>query len=276
MIALGLLTVAALCHAGWNLLVKSAPQQGPEFVWLYSVIAAPASLGLLGWALTNGTVLPSVWPALVSMVLHTAYAVVLQQAYRAGEFSVVYPVSRGTPPVLVTVATIPWTGWPRLQAWCGIGLVLGGVLALDRVWQRQGMARGTLLGLGVAVCSCAYTLWDAYAVNQLGVQLLAYLAVANLGQVVLLSAVLRLRRRPVRPVLAHWRRALPIAVLAPASYGLVLVAMSLAPVSAVATGRTLNVVLGVLLGALVLRERLTAWRIAGLVAVAGGVLLVSL
>ncbi|GLY82063.1 hypothetical protein [Actinoallomurus iriomotensis] len=64
---------------------------------------------------------------------------------------------------------------------------------------------------------------------------------------------------------------LPVAALVPASYGLVLVAMSLEPVGAVATGRTLNVVLGVV----ILRERLTPVRAAGLAAVAGGVLLVS-
>ncbi|MBB4678675.1 EamA family transporter [Crossiella cryophila] len=275
MIALGLLAVAALCHAGWNLLVKSSAQQGPEFVWLYSVITAPVALGLLGWAIARGPVLPSVWPALVSMLLHTAYAVVLQRAYRAGEFSVVYPVSRGTPPVLVTLAGIPAAGWPGLQVWSGVGLVLGGVLALDRMWTRPGVARGTLLGLAVAVCSCGYTLWDAYAITTLGAQVLPYLAVANLGQVLMLTAVIRPRRERLGPVLAHWRRALPIAVLIPASYGLVLVAMTLEPVSAVATGRTLNVVLGVLLGVLVLRERLTAWRVAGLAAVIGGVLLVS-
>ncbi|MBP2478414.1 drug/metabolite transporter (DMT)-like permease [Crossiella equi] len=275
MIALGLLVVAALCHAGWNLLIKSAPGQGPEFVWLYSVIALPGALGLLGWSLAEGTALPSLWPGLVSMLLHTGYALVLQSAYRVGEFSVVYPVSRGTPPALVTLATIPWTGWPRPLAWCGLALVLGGVLAVEWVDRRPGAARGVWLGLGVAACGCAYTLWDAYAITALGVHVLPYLAVGNLGQVLLLTVFVRARGTALRPVLAHWRRALPVALLIPAGYGLVLVALALEPVAAVATGRTLNVVLGVLLGALVLRERITPSRLAGLAAVVAGVLLVS-
>ncbi|GLY86384.1 hypothetical protein [Actinoallomurus iriomotensis] len=275
MIALGLLTVAAACHAAWNLLVKSSGQAGPEFVWLYAVLGAPASLALLGWSITQGTVGPALWSGLVSTVLHTGYAVVLQKAYGGGEFSVVYPVSRGTTPVLVTLAAIPWAGWPTPKAWCGVGLVLCGVVLTDNRWTRSEMSRGSVLGLAVAACSCAYTLWDAFAMAGLGARVLPYLAVGNLGQVAVLSAVVAPRHRRAGRVLAQWRRALPVAALVPASYGLVLVAMSLEPVGAVATGRTLNVLLGTLLGVVILRERLTPVRAAGLAAVAGGVLLVS-
>jgi drug/metabolite transporter (DMT)-like permease len=79
-----------------------------------------------------------------------------------------------------------------------------------------------------------------------------------------------------RRELSAWRRALPIAILTPASYGLVLVAMSLSPVSTVAVGRTLNVAVGNLLAVVVLRERPTLATVAGLTAVIAGVLLVSI
>jgi drug/metabolite transporter (DMT)-like permease len=74
-------------------------------------------------------------------------------------------------------------------------------------------------------------------------------------------------------VLQYWRAAVPVAVLTPASYGLVLVAMTLASIETVAIGRTLNVVVGTLLGLFVLRERLTPLTTTGLVAVTAGVLL---
>lgn len=266
---LGILTVAALCHAGWNLLMKRSGEQGPQFVWLCAVIAAPASVGLLVWAGVQGELARS-WPAgVVSMVLHTVYSVVLQWAYKNGDFNVVYSVSRGTTPVIVTLAAIPWIGRPSPQAWCGVAAVLIGVMVMDRV----ASSRGSVPGLAVAACSAAYTLWDGYAIASLGASVLPYLAVTNVGQLLVLSLVLGPRRRLD---LKAWRRALPIAVLTPASYGLVLVAMSLSPVSTVAVGRTLNVAVGNLLGVVVLRERLTLVTLAGLAAVLGGVLLVSM
>lgn len=269
MIVLGILTAAALCHATWNLLIKTSGQQGPQFVWLCAVIGAPASVALLVWSGLHGG-LSKTWPAgLVSMLLHTAYSVVLQWAYGKGDFSVVYSVSRGMTPVLVMLAAIPWIGLPSWQAWCGVAAVFVGILVMDRV----AASRESLRGLAVAACSCAYTLWDGYAIASLGADVLPYLAVTNVGQLLILSLYLGPRRRLE---LTAWRRALPIAILTPASYGLVLVAMSLSPVSTVAVGRTLNVAVGTLLAVAVLRERLTLATLAGLAAVVAGVLLVSI
>jgi drug/metabolite transporter (DMT)-like permease len=265
----GILSAAALCHAGWNLLMKSSGQQGPQFVWLCAVIAAPVSVGVLVWSGLHGG-LGRTWPAgVVSMVLHTAYSVVLQWAYKSGDFNVVYSVSRGTTPVIVTLAAIPWVGNPSARAWCGVAAVLVGVMVMDRV----ASSRGSLQGLAVAGCSAAYTLWDGYAIASLGASVLPYLAVTNVGQLLVLSLVLGPRRRLD---LSAWRRALPIAILTPASYGLVLLAMSLSPVSTVAVGRTLNVAVGNLLGVVVLRERPTLVKLAGLAAVLAGVSLVSI
>ncbi|MEV6286608.1 hypothetical protein [Kribbella sp. NPDC051770] len=266
MTALALLTVAAACHAGWNLLLKKSPLQGPGLIWLCTVLTAPVSLGLIGWRGLG----PAWWAALVSMALHTAYAVTLQKAYGAGGFAVVYPVSRGTTPILVALAAIPWTGLPPMVTWAGAALVAAGILLMDRTPGRRGLGRGVGLGLAVAACSCAYTLWDGFAITTLDVDLLSYLAMSNLAQVALLTAAVRPRQ-----VLQYWRYAVPIAVLTPASYGLVLLAMTLTTIETVAIGRTLNVVVGTLLGLLVLRERLTPLTTVGLAAVVGGVLLAA-
>lgn len=248
--------------------MKTSGQQGPQFVWLCAVIGTPVALGLLVWSGLQGG-LAKTWPAgLVSMLLHTAYSVVLQWAYGSGAFSVVYSVSRGMTPVLVTLAAIPWIGTPSLRGWCGVAAVVAGVLVMDRVAPGRGSGRG----LAVAACSCLYTLWDSYAIASLGVSVLPYLAVTNVGQLLVLSLVVR----PRRGMLKNWRQALPIAVLMPASYGLVLVAMALSPVSTIAVGRTLNVAIGNLLAVLVLREKFTVATLTGLTAVAAGVLLVSI
>ncbi|TDX03190.1 hypothetical protein [Kribbella sp. VKM Ac-2566] len=257
MTALGLLTASACCHAAWNLLLKRSGLGGPAFVWLCGLFTLPVSIVLL----VRGSLTPAWWAGVVSMALHTTYAVTLQKAYALGEFSTVYPISRGTAPALVAIAAMP----PHPQVYVGAALVLTGVLILD---PPRSQRRSVALGLAVAGCTAAYTLWDAFAVESLQVDLLSYLAVANVTQIVVLSTIVH----DVRGAVRHWRAAVPIAVLMPASYGLVLLALSFASVGTVAVGRTLNVVLGALLGAVVLRERP---RVAGLVVVVAGVLLVS-
>jgi drug/metabolite transporter (DMT)-like permease len=276
-IALGLLTASACCHAAWNLLVKRTSQTGPAFVWLCGLVTLPLSVALLIWSGLRGSLGTAWWSGLVSMLLHTTYAVTLQKAYGAGEFSTVYPVSRGVAPVLVTVAAIPWQGWPAAKAWGGVVLVVCGVLVMDGLHRhrRRGMALGLGLGLAVATCTAAYTLWDGFAMTSLGANLVPYLAVANVAQIVMLSTILASRRSELRAVLGQWRPAIPIAILTPASYGLVLLALSVASVGTVAIGRTLNVVLGAVAGFVVLRERLSLTRIAGLAAVVASVLIVT-
>ncbi|MFI6831257.1 EamA family transporter [Kribbella sp. NPDC050241] len=275
MIALGLLTASACCHAAWNLLVKKTSQTGPAFVWLCGLVTLPLSVALLIWSGLRGSLGSAWWSGLVSMLLHTTYAVTLQKAYGAGEFSTVYPVSRGVAPVLVTVAAIPWQGWPAAKAWGGVVLVVCGVLVMDGLRRYRRMALGLGLGLAVATCTAAYTLWDGFAMTSLGANLVPYLAIANVAQIVVLSTILAPRRGELRAVLGHWRQAIPIAILTPASYGLVLLALSFASVGTVAIGRTLNVVVGAVAGLVVLRERLSLTRIAGLTTVVAGVLIVT-
>lgn len=271
-IAFALLTGSACCHAAWNLLVKRSGLGGPAFVWMCGLLTLPVAVVLL--VLTWPT--KAWWAGLISMALHTTYAVTLQKAYALGDFTTVYPVSRGTAPLLVTLATLPWAGaWAQSTAGSGVGvrvvvgggLVLVGVLLVDRLGARRS-GRGVVLGVAVAGCTAAYTLWDGFAVTTLHVELPAYLAIANVAQIVLLSTIVRDHRQ----ALTQWRQAWPVAVLMPASYGSVLLALSFAPVGAVAVGRTLNVVFGGVLGALVLRERP---RFAALAVVVAGVLLVS-
>jgi len=262
-IALALLTASAACHATWNLLMKTVSAKGAAFVWLCSLITLPISVVLLVRA-------PSIqwWPALVSMALHTLYAVILQKAYAASDFATVYPVSRGSAPVLTALFALT-SNW---HVYAGAALVLCGVLLMDQLRTAGSLGLGIALGLVVAGFTAAYTLWDAYAITTLHVDLLAFLAVSNLAQVAILTVLVRGHRA----VLGEWRRAIPIAILTPASYALILLALSFASVSTVAVGRTLNVVFGALLGFVVLHERVTRTRLAGLAAVVAGVVLVSI
>jgi len=109
---LGLVLLAAVAHAGWNLLAKRA-QGGQGFVWLYTVAASVLYLPVLVAALVVAPG-PLGWEALVFMAgsgaLHTVYASLLQRGYRTGDLSLVYPLARGTGPLISPIAAIALFG----------------------------------------------------------------------------------------------------------------------------------------------------------------------
>ena len=273
--SLALVSAGSALHALWNVLVKRSGTSDVAFVWVYSAITAPLWLVVLTVGAIWGGLGPAWWAALVSTALHTAYAAVLQRAYSAADLSVVYPVSRGLAPILVTAVVAPWTGGPSAIQTLALMAVLVGVVLASRVtWRNLTRARGLWAGGAVAFCTAAYTLWDAFAVAELHVAVVPYMALSSLAQFVLLTIVLGRRRRELPAALAAgWTRALPIAVLVPASYALVLVAMRFGPPSVVATSRSLNVVFGVIAGVWLLREPFTRRSILGVSMIVVGVLM---
>ena len=175
----------------------------------------------------------------------------------------------------MTAVVAPWTGGPSAIQTLALMAVLVGVVLASRVtWRNLTRARGLWAGGAVASCTAAYTLWDAFAVAELHVAVVPYMALSSLAQFVLLTIVLGRRRRELPAALAAgWTRALPIAVLVPASYALVLVAMRFGPPSVVATSRSLNVVFGVIAGVWLLREPFTRRSILGVSMIVVGVLM---
>ena len=208
--SLALVSAGSALHALWNVLVKRSGTSDVAFVWVYSAITAPLWLVVLTVGAIWGGLGPAWWAALVSTALHTAYAAVLQRAYSAADLSVVYPVSRGLAPVLVTAVVAPWTGGPSAIQTLALMAVLVGVVLASRVtWRNLTRARGLWAGGAVASCTAAYTLWDAFAVAELHVAVVPYMALSSLAQFVLLTIVLGRRRRELPAALAAgWTRAL--------------------------------------------------------------------
>jgi drug/metabolite transporter (DMT)-like permease len=244
--ALGLVLAAGFLHAVWNLLAKRAGSEasGPAFVWLYSALSAAifaplaagvvvlggARVGALGLVFMFGT-----------GVLHVGYFLSLQEGYRVGDLSVVYPLARGTGPLLASGAAIVLFGErPGPVAVAGILLIVLGVFLLG--WEpggargsverkRLGMAFGLLTGVFIA----AYTLWDKYAVSDLSLSpILYYWASLLVETVVLLPVALRRKGEIVGIWRARRKEALGVAILSPLAYVLVLTALVFAPVSHVA------------------------------------------
>lgn len=270
-----LVTAGSALHALWNALVKRHGDPDPMFVWVYSAVALPMFVGLLIWA---GAARPHIdtdwgttmWTAMVSTCLHTIYAVVLQRAYARADMTIVYPVARGLAPAMVTAVACAWVGAPGILEITGLALVLTGTAIVGR-WRPGRATAGASQGVLIAVCTASYTLWDACAVGLLGADVAGYVAFAGAAQAALMTAALwRRRLHFTRALASSWRSAAPIAVLAPASYGLVLLALRDAPPGVVASARTLTIVFGSVLGVWLLRERPAPATWGGLVIICAG------
>ena len=276
--ALTLVLVAAVIHATWNLLNKQASGH-PTFTWLVAVLSAafyaPATIVIIEiWQMKVGVV--EVGMMAGSAALHTAYFVLLHQGYRAGDLSLVYPLARGTGPLLSTIAAIIFLGErPSVLAVAGALLIIGGVMVLTGNIARLGPA-GNRAAIGYALITglfiAAYTLWDKQAVSHFAIMPMVLDWGANVGRATLLTPfALRYSEEAVIEWREHKWEAVAVAILIPLSYILVLTAMSFTPVSYVAPAREISILIGTALGARLLAEGDAPRRLAAACAMVLGI-----
>jgi drug/metabolite transporter (DMT)-like permease len=243
--------------------------------------AATAVAGVVGLAVfaipaaVDWHVEPSVWPYVVaSGVLELIYIALLAAAYRQSDLSLIYPVGRGVAPVLVLIVGVAALGADTDAAQAaGVCLVGAGVLFL-RGPSRDADPRGVALGLAIAACIAGYTLVDNSGVERASP--LAYLElVMILPAFGYLAIVATLRgTAALRAELNLSSIVAGLLILTP--FSLFLYALELAPAAPVAAVRETSILVATALGALVLKERVSAGRWAGAALVAAGVILVSL
>ena len=276
--ALTLILAAAIIHATWNLLNKHASGHA-TFTWLVAVLSAllyaPATITIIEvWQIEMDFVTIGMMAG--SAALHTAYFVLLNQGYRAGDLSLVYPLARGTGPLLSSLAAIVFLGErPSAVALCGALLIIGGVVVLTtNVAQlRQSRAQDAVLyALVTGLFIAAYTLWDKQAVSHFAIAPLVLDWGANVGRAVLLAPfAIKYSDQTIVEWREHKYEAIAIAVLIPLSYILVLTAMSFTPVSYVAPAREISILIGTAMGARLLAEGDTRRRLAAACAMVVGV-----
>jgi drug/metabolite transporter (DMT)-like permease len=282
--ALVLVLGAAVLHATWNFLAKRSAGAGAPFVWLVdvgsavlwtpvAVVAILASSPRFGWA--------GVGLAAGSAVLHVGYFLFLQLGYRLGDLSTVYPLARGVGPLLATIGGIVILGErPGPLGVLGALLVAGGVLVLARSGVRSAAAAGQASGVGAGLVTglfiAGYTLWDAHAVADVDISPLLYGWATAIGETAILSPVAITGWPAVREAWrSYHREVLAVSLLAPLAYLLVLIALTEAPVSAVAPTRELSIVLGVVLGGRLLKEADAVLRVLAAAAVVAGVVFLA-
>jgi drug/metabolite transporter (DMT)-like permease len=288
-LALVLVLISAVAHAGWNFIAKRA-SAGPVFNWLFDSLSVVVCLplGIIQVladpsALSRLSLLAAVF-IVGSACLHLAYFLLLGQAYkRGGDLSVVYPLARGTGPMLSTAAAILLLGErPTPLAICGAVLIGVGVFVLAGNPARlrsSAASRSVVFAVLTGVVIAGYTLWDKQAVSDTGAGIppVLYFFLFTLLRALLLTPYALARLPVVRNEWRlHRRHALGIAVLSPASYILVLYALSVSPVSYVAPVREIGILLGALMGARFLAEGQAKRRLAAAAAMVAGVVALAL
>jgi drug/metabolite transporter (DMT)-like permease len=265
-LALGFALLAALLHASWNLLLRRTGETEAGtalMVCTGCVVVAP--LAAVTWSVQAAVV-----PYLVaSWTFELIYFVLLAAAYRRAELSLVYPLARGTAPVVVLVVGVALLGvQPSIPGGLGVLFVGAGVL-LVRGLRGGGDTKGALLALATAVAIAGYTLVDRVGVTLAGA--VTYLELAMiLPGVLYLLVVIRLRGATF--VRAQFHPSTVVAgTLMISAYGLVLLALQLAPAASVAAVRESGVVMATAMAAVFLHERVSRERFAGAILVVVGI-----
>lgn len=286
--ALALVLTAALLHALWNLAAKKWGG-GPHFVLTCAVgvvlVWLPAALWVGVEEMPRWT--PAIWGLVVaSAVVHLLYFNCLVAGYRASDLTVVYPVARGSGPVLSALAATVVLGESLgLHGALGLVGVAGGILLItmgprligrglahDAAAERR-RRHGIYWGAATGALIAGYTVVDSYAVKVLAVSPLLLDWFGNVLRVVMqLPVSLRQSHSFWPEVRRSWRGILAVAVLGPAAYILVLLAVREAPLSRVAPAREVSMLFAALLGGQLLGEQERGWRLAGAALIGAGVI----
>ena len=268
--ALALALTAAVLHALWNLLLaRSRDPEAASAVSLLIALLAYAPVAAFTWRL-DARAIPYL---VVTGFLQLGYIVFLAAAYRRAELSLVYPIARGTAPVLVLVVGVVFLGLATslLQA-VGVCLVGVGVL-LVRGLRTPSDPAGVLFGLATACFIASYTLVDKYGIRYAApfVYLELGMLISGIGYAVGLA---RIRGWRALRAEVGWS-SLVIGLATFGAYGLVLAALQRAPAAAVAAVRESSIVFAAAFAAFVLREKVGPERLLGALLVAGGVATLS-
>lgn len=289
-LALTLVLAAAVCHASWNLIAKKVGG-GNHFVLmgallvvvLWAPLAAWVGVGAIGaWGGLEWGVLAA------SAVVHVFYYRTLLQGYAVADLTVVYPMARGSGPLLSSIGAVIVLGETMsMQSAAGALAVVAGVVLIaggpalwrqahdpaQRLRVRRGLAWGALTGAFIAV----YTVIDGYAVKVL---LLSPILVDYVGNLLRVPVMLPFALRDPAGFRAawrtQWRAALVVAVLGPLGYVMVLYAVTLAPLSHVAPAREVSMLFAALFGGSLLGESDRGLRLLGAACIAAGVVALAL
>ncbi|NUU04147.1 DMT family transporter [Herbaspirillum robiniae] len=274
---IGLVLAAALLHASWNALLKSSADRLASL----SLMTIGAGVAAIPLVLLRPLPLAGSWFYIIlSGILHTGYNLFLIRAYRIGDFGQSYPIARGSSPLLVALGAALFAGEQLgLYTVVGIALVSAGIVSLAnlRSLKRRENLSGPAAAFATGAFIAAYTVTDGIGAR------LAGDSVAYAGWLFVLDsiplALIYWRRHGRSPIALNQRESwigLAGGVMSLVAYGIVIWAVTLAPMGMVSALRETSVLFALLIGALFLGEQLTLRRVLSCLVIAAGAVVLGM
>lgn len=277
--ALGLLITAAILHALWNLLLKQSPEKYIASWWtvvIGGILFSP-------FLLFTGLPPQHLWGVvLASAFVEGLYFTALSFAYQSNDFSLVYPIARGSAPIFLSLWSIFILKEEISRAGLiGMGLIVLGLFvigwsSLQNGGGRSPNLRGVLSALLVALLISVYTALDGFAVKQTAPIPYALTLFTLIPILVTPPTLIKYGWPSLKTAgLLNWKKFAGISILGILAYGLTLIAYSHAPVGYGGAIREMSVVFGALAGWKFLKEPLGNWRLAGAIFIFSGIFLIA-
>jgi drug/metabolite transporter (DMT)-like permease len=269
--------LGAACHAGWNafLKIKLEPFTAMALIAIMSAIVVLPALLILPIPPAQA------WPWIVaSIVFHLGYFIGLSEAYRTGDMGQVYPIARGTAPLMTALASTFIIGEAiGLRGWLGILILVSGVFLLSMRGGRDLHfdKRAVTFALLTAVTICGYSVVDGSGARAAG-NAHAYAVWLFLldGLMMLVFVLLRRGRAVFAEFAGFWPSGLIGGTLSLAAYWITIWAMTVAPIALVAALRETSVLFAAVIAVVVLKEPLQRPRIIAALMIVAGLVLIRL
>ncbi|MBW2683221.1 MAG: EamA family transporter [Deltaproteobacteria bacterium] len=266
-----LVLLAALLHASWNVLIKLQGERLACLAWM-SIFASICWLPILVYLPPLGK--EAVPLLIITSLFHLLYKIALAKAYDYGDFAQVYPIARGSAPLLATILAIPLAGeWLSISDLFSLFLIIGGVLLLSWNGRRIELSRSVLWAIATGICIACYTVADGlggratinaltFAGYQCVVDGISIFIVAAFWHPNRLSAILP----------NQWHKLLIAAIFSATAYAIIIFVMSQTKIGAVAALRETSVLWAVLMGVVFLKEKFGKLRIIATLVILSGVI----
>ncbi|MCY8836665.1 DMT family transporter [Bacillus atrophaeus] len=278
-----ILLLSAFIHATWNYLSKKA-NGGVPFIWLFTAIATvfytPLAIGIILYQRPHIGLIQIVF-IIASIIAHLGFFLVLQKGYKIGDLSFVYPIARGTGPLITCIlAVVIFNEKPTVFTFIGTFLILISILfftgGIDKLKQTNSLAP-VLYSLAVGVIIAGYTLLDKGAVSNFLIPPLLLDFCNTVGRLIILTPFAVKNWGEVTFEWKHHRReAAGVGVFNSLAYILALSVMVFAPVSHVAPIREISILIGTIMGSVLLSEGFGKLRVIAATFMVLGVISVAI